>query len=153
MLPIVNIDYEKAIKEVRNKGFKCMILFLYNDYCDFYNSYLTERFEELNDQSGRKIAFITHYAYIDVAEYYADEYLRKRKIHIKFGQELSHPDHGYRIILCKIPKWQEHQFVLSMEELKNKMLICGHADYLDFCKDLRDKMRAVNNGSGSDGQT
>ena len=97
--------------------------------------------------------FSTHYAYIDVAEYYADEYIRKRKIRIKFGRELSHPDHGYRIILCKIPKWQEHQFVLAMEEPKNKMLICGHADYLDFCKDLRDKMRAVNNGSGSDGQT
>lgn len=82
----------------------------------------------------------THFAYIDVAEYYADDFIRKRKIHIKFGKEMTHPDHGYRIIFCKIPKWQEHKFMLAMEELKDKMLICGHTDYLDICKHITEYM-------------
>lgn len=84
--------------------------------------------------------FYTHFAYIDVAEYYADDFIRKRKIHIKFGKEMTHPDHGYRIIFCKIPKWQEHKFALAMEELKDKMLICGHTDYIDICKHITEYM-------------
>lgn len=81
-----------------------------------------------------------HYAYIDVADYYADEYLKQRKIFVVFGKEATHPDHGYRVIFCKVPKWQEHKFEMAMEELKHRMLICGHTDYLEFCGDLAKKM-------------
>ncbi len=62
ILNIVNIDYEKVLRETRDLGYKLVIFLLYTNYNDFFNSDLTERFEEINGNSGRNIAFITHYA-------------------------------------------------------------------------------------------
>lgn len=104
--------------------------------------------ERINEERNTKNYFrftdfsilFRHYAYIDISEYYADEYIRNRHIGVIFGKEMTHPDHNYRIIFCKVPKWQEHKFEMAMEELKHKMLICGHTDYLEFCRDVKEKM-------------
>lgn len=76
MFPIVNIDYEKVLEETRKKKYKCVIFFLYTEYSDFYNSYLSEKFEEINGNSGKKVAFITHYVNDD--QYYkGPDYLKE----------------------------------------------------------------------------
>lgn len=81
-----------------------------------------------------------YYAYVDLPEYYADDYIKKRKIFILYGHEMVHPKHSYRVIFCKIPKWQEHKFEKAMEELKTRILIGGHTDYIERCKEIADKM-------------
>ena len=81
------------------------------------------------------------YAYVDVSEYLADDIFYNKKINVDYLHEFSHPEHGYRIIICNILKWQEKKFTCAMEELKDKMLICGHGDYLEFCKKLEEDVR------------
>ena len=84
--------------------------------------------------------FSYHMAYVDVPEYYADEIFNNHKLRIDYGKEMYHPDHGYRVIFCKIRKWDKNKFVKCMYELKDKMLICGRGDYPEYCEHVFDAM-------------
>jgi len=72
--------------------------------------------------------------YIDVREYLADKLFLDYKIPIKWTREFSHKDSPYLVIFCKVPKKEIPKFEKAMEDLKNKMLICGHRDYEELCK-------------------
>lgn len=89
--------------------------------------------------------FSRSYAYIDVADYLADDIFEQYKIKVRFGKEMWHPDHAYKVIFCKVYRHQEHKFLIAMEKLKDKMLLCGHGDYLDYCgqiqKAVQDELR------------
>jgi len=65
MLNIVNIDYEKVLEQLKAENYKCAVFFFYSKYEDFYNSYLSQMFDEINGNSGKKIAFITHYSILE----------------------------------------------------------------------------------------
>ena len=84
---------------------------------------------------GFDIVF-NHYAYMDVPEYYADQYFEQNRIHVLFDSEYTHPDHRYRVIMCRVPKWEGRKFEKSMRSLKNLMALSGKRDYDDVCQAL-----------------
>lgn len=83
--------------------------------------------------------FYDYYAFIDTQNYLADNLFIKHKVTVHFMQEYYHPDTEYIVILCKCRKKDSERFCTALEELPNKMLICGHPDYIDFCKEAHIK--------------
>ena len=81
------------------------------------------------------------FAYLDVAEYLADNLFAKHQVTVRFGEEWSTPDSEYRIILCRVRKRDTRRFLDALEELPKKMLICGYADYPAYVERLFEKMR------------
>lgn len=77
-----------------------------------------------------------HYAYFDAPEYLADQIFVQKNLKIKFEKELKHPEEPFVIVFCEIRKCDEHLFLKAMEELKNKMLLLGHTDYISFCEKM-----------------
>lgn len=74
------------------------------------------------------------FAYVDTDEYLADSLFINNKLRVKYGKEYKHERSKYIIIFCKIKKADTEKFYASMEKLKNKMLLMGNTDYLDFCE-------------------
>lgn len=75
-----------------------------------------------------------HYAIIDVPEYYADQLFIKHRVTVRFGHEYTHPQEPYVIIFCKVRKRDRERFLAALEELPNKMLLCGYPGYDAFCE-------------------
>lgn len=76
-----------------------------------------------------KSFFSAAYAYLDTERYLADDLFIKHKVCVKYGNEFASKDSDYRIIFCKVKKADEDNFLIALEELKNKMLLMGHTDY------------------------
>ena len=77
-----------------------------------------------------------HYAFIDVPAYLADQLFIKHKVTVHFGDEAHHRDWEYVIIFCKVRKKDADRFLAALAELPNKMLICGHPDYEEYCNEF-----------------
>lgn len=82
----------------------------------------------------------SHYAILDTSDYYADQLFIKHQVPVLFGKEYAHPDAPYQIIFCCVRKKDEQRFLTALEELPNKMALCGHPDYPTFCKAFIDQM-------------
>ena len=67
--------------------------------------------------------------YLDTDEYYGIGPLNKHGVRPKLKQQMTRPDEKYRLIFLRVLKKDEPRFVAAMEDLKTKMLICGHTDY------------------------
>lgn len=80
-----------------------------------------------------------YFTYFDTKEYLADNVFIKHEVRVRFMQEYAHGDTEYLVILCKCRKKDSAAFCAALEELPDKMLICGHRDYLEFCKDIKAK--------------
>lgn len=76
----------------------------------------------------------THFVFFDTEDYLADGLFIKHQVKVHFGHEYVHPDSPYRAILCYVRRRDEAKFLSAIEELPNKMLLCGHTDYLDVCQ-------------------
>lgn len=83
--------------------------------------------------------FYNYYAFIDTPHYLADNLFIKHEVTVHFMQEYHHPEMEYIVILCKCRKRDSERFCAALEELPNKMLICGHPDFIDFCKKAHEK--------------
>ena len=77
-----------------------------------------------------------YYCFIDVKKYYADNLLIKNKIRVWFGKEFAKKGTDYVAIFCKVRKNKSAEFERVMEELQNKMLICGYNDYEEVCRGM-----------------
>lgn len=82
-----------------------------------------------------------HYAFVDAPEYLADQLFIRHQVTVHFGHEFTHPDHPYVIIFCKVRKKDSERFLLALDELHNKMILCGHPNYEDFCHEFIDRVR------------
>lgn len=80
-----------------------------------------------------------YFAYFDTKEYLADNVFIKHEVKVRFMQEYAHEDTEHLVILCKCRKKDSVAFCAALEGLPDKMLICGHRDYLEFCKDIKTK--------------
>ena len=81
--------------------------------------------------------FCNHYMIVDVPEHYADQIFIRHGLPVKFGEEYyKKPDTGYVMVMLKVRKNREKDFLSSMEELKRKMILLGHTDYEEFCDNL-----------------
>lgn len=81
-----------------------------------------------------------YFAVIDTSDYDADQLFSKHQVKVRFGKEYTHPDTQYRIIFCKVRRRDEQRFLNALQELPNKMQLCGHADYPAFCTQFFAKM-------------
>ena len=87
--------------------------------------------------------FSLRYAYVDLntnENYAADSLFYKRKIPVKFGDEMSRDGDRYRVVFCKVHKKYRKPFEEALEELKTKMNLLGYTDYEDYCNDLMKQM-------------
>ena len=84
--------------------------------------------------------FRVRYAYVDTHNYIADSLFYKREIPVKFMDEYVKDGEDYRIIFCSIKRRYNEQFKKALEELKSKMLLCGHNDYEEYCNKLMEQM-------------
>jgi len=83
--------------------------------------------------------FSQRYMYVDLnvdSGYAADSLFYKRKIPVKFKDEMVREGDKYRVIFCSIPKKFNRAFEEALEELKTKMCLLGHNDYEDYCESL-----------------
>lgn len=92
--------------------------------------------------------FHNYFAIIDTADYLADQLFIKHQVRVAFGPEFVCPDAPYRVIMCKCRKRDVDAFLAAIRELPNKMLLCGHPDYLTFCEDLKKKVQTVRDNGG-----
>ena len=83
-----------------------------------------------------------HYAFVDTQPYLADQLFCDHQVTVRFGEEYGKGDTDYRIVFCKVRKGDEGAFLAALEELPGKMLLCGHVDYMDFCRALGPAMGA-----------
>ena len=83
--------------------------------------------------------FFRRYMYVDLnvnSGYAADSLFYKRKIPVKFKDEMMREGDQYRLIFCKIPKRFCRAFEEALEELKTKMCLLGHNDYEEYCESV-----------------
>ena len=80
------------------------------------------------------------YMYIDHKDYLADSLLAQNHVSVRLGNEFSRDDSPYRIILYKARKKDTAEFEKSMESLRNKMLLFGHSDYMEFCNSIMESL-------------
>ena len=85
----------------------------------------------------RKISFekLT-FCYIDTSAHLADNIFYNHKIPIRFLGDYQNDDTEYEIVLCQISRKYKEKFLMCLDELKTKMLICNHTDYEEFCRTL-----------------
>ena len=93
--------------------------------------------------------FSRRYIYVDLnvdSGYAADSLFYKRKIPVKFKNEMFREGDKYRLIFCKIPKRFRQAFEEALEELKTKMCLLGHNDYEDYCDNLMKELEEMKTG-------
>lgn len=75
-----------------------------------------------------------YYMYFDTADCLADALFIKHQVRVTFQREYCKDGFGYTLIFCRIRKKDEAAFLEALRELPAKMLICGHTDYANQCK-------------------
>ena len=71
-----------------------------------------------------------HYVYPDAEDLLLKSLLVRRKIrHVRCEAIMRSEKTEYLLLYVKVLKKEEKQFLLALEDLKNKMLICGRWDY------------------------
>ena len=86
----------------------------------------------------KRSLFYSHYAYIDKANYQADEIFIAHKLRVYFGIEYSKLNSDYRIITCKVKKKNSSIFEACMEELRKTLMLQDDVEYEDNCKIFSD---------------
>ena len=77
-----------------------------------------------------------HYTFVDTRDYLADQVFINNKLRVHFGGEMCKDGEKYIFVLCHVRKRDAERFELSMKDLRNKMLLLGNNDYLDFCDNM-----------------
>lgn len=90
----------------------------------------------------------SYFAIIDNGEYLADALFIRHKVRVWFGAEYQTPDSLYRVILCRCRKRDVDAFLAAARDLPNKMLLCGHTDYIEYCAQLRNKIDTAKGKGG-----
>ena len=80
--------------------------------------------------------FCNEYIFVDLPEHLSYGIFAKKGIKFKKLRELCHPNTEYHLIACRLSKKQGELFVQCMEELINKMILTGHADYEESCEKI-----------------
>ena len=75
--------------------------------------------------------------FLDTADFYAKDLLRKHGVWFRKIKTLSHPEKRLRIVVIRIPRWQEAKFVQALEELLKKLMICGYPEYEATLAEIR----------------
>lgn len=77
-----------------------------------------------------------YFCYFDTRDYAADNLFAKNNVSVKYEKEACRPDSDFIIVFCKVKKYEVGSFLNSLFELNNKMLLLGHSEYQNFCKNI-----------------
>ena len=101
--------------------------------------------EELKNYLSLERLSLRHrfYAYLDSGDYLAGGLFIKHQVRVKFLQAYGKDGSSYRMIFCRILKRDEVAFLEALRELPNKMLLCGHPNYLAQCQQFVKKIEAT----------
>lgn len=80
------------------------------------------------------------YVYVDTKDYKADSIIFGEGIKMKIIKEFHIEGEKYCLIYCKVRKDDSIRFEVAMEKLKDKMLVCGHNDYEEWCENTFNKL-------------
>ena len=80
--------------------------------------------------------------YLDTADYYSVPLLRKHGVWFKTVCTYSNPERRLRIVVIRIPGWQELKFANALQELLNKLMICGYTEYEATFDEVMDMLDA-----------
>lgn len=78
--------------------------------------------------------FYYAYMYVDSKDNMADRLFINHKVTVKFGPELTKG--RYKMVLCKIKKRDEKNFLAALAEMYDKALLMGYTDYRDACSEI-----------------
>ncbi|SFQ51621.1 hypothetical protein SAMN02910358_02601 [Lachnospiraceae bacterium XBB1006] len=84
--------------------------------------------------------FKVWYAFIDTKDHLADQLFIRHKVRVYFIEDYQYPDADYQVIICKVKRKDEKEFLVALRELAAKMLLCGHSDYEVFSELLIEKL-------------
>ncbi len=84
-----------------------------------------------------------YYCFVDTGEYLADGLFVRNRVRVDFKREFAREGDPYRLIYCRTRKKDRERFLDALEQLKDKMLLCGHADYGEFCTWIQKALRQV----------
>ena len=80
-----------------------------------------------------------YYLYVDLnvdEGYVADSLFYRRKVPVRFEEEMAKDGDQYRIIFCKVRNKYQKAFEEALAEIKTKMFLLGHNDYENYCHQL-----------------
>lgn len=80
------------------------------------------------------------YCFVDTDEHLANQLFIKHNVTVILQQEFEKESTCYRFIFCKVHRFAEADFLLALDELKDKMLHAGHIDYQHFCKNVTEML-------------
>ena len=83
------------------------------------------------------------YAYLDVPANLSFDVLENHDVRARFIRALTRPDEEYVLVEVKVRKPDRQKYLDAMEDLKTKMLICGHPDYVSHGGELIEMTREV----------
>ena len=78
--------------------------------------------------------------YVDTPDYKADGLFEKYGVKVKFIGDYAKEANNYVIVECRVKVEDGKDFLNIMHELQRLMLICGHRDYEEFCREWVAKM-------------
>lgn len=79
--------------------------------------------------------FNTYYTVVD-CNHRLGRLIRKNGMQFIVTDKKSIPGTPYRLVTCKIRKWQQKKFMAAMDALKEYSVIEGYHDYADHCEQL-----------------
>lgn len=87
-----------------------------------------------------------YYAFLDSADYLADQLFIKHKVRVKFLREYQKDGFDFLMIFCRIHKRDEAAFLDALNELPDKMVLCGHPNYPAQCQAFMEMIGMAENG-------
>ena len=78
--------------------------------------------------------FKSIYMYVDTESYLADSLFYRKNVPVKFKDEWVKENEKYIMIFCKVKNKHAKEFEEALDELSNKMCLCGYTDYDEWCQ-------------------
>ena len=84
--------------------------------------------------------FSRRFAFVDTKDCLAASLFAAQGVRLHAVRWYQQEGWPYIFVACKVRKRDTGRFLAALAKLPNKMLLCGHPDYMDFCHGLREKL-------------
>ena len=85
------------------------------------------------------------FAFLDTCNNLSDSLFSKHSLRARFGKEYIFSENpNYKIVLCHVRKKDAGKFFKVLDDLVDKMHICGHPDYEKFCENAIETIATAN---------
>lgn len=79
--------------------------------------------------------FWISFAYLDSNNNLADSLFSKHGVRLRLGPDfVIRGNPNYKIVFCRVHRKDIEKFYAALDDLTDKMHICGHPEYEEFCR-------------------